>query len=408
MERPAREREIVRKVMEGSVKANTLSRIKSGMGKWIDFTRQFHDDDLYMERMNEEDQEWRILLFLGWLRESGLRGEQVNMALSRVRSAFSIAAQSVKAFDSEQVARGKVGCRQTTEEARISVPKLKVGEKLPFNLDLILSGRELFWKEGVWSVKELDRKAIWLCMAICFDSGLRVSNLTKAEKGNEDHCIRAEQLSFTFEDSQGKRTLVLGDNDVWKARADCLLTGLRPSMIEQDHWWIESVSMMYTSNKTSGRSGASVLDPKKIGRRSSVESNLLDDMIAWITHSGVLGSDPFFTRRANGSRTRFLRRKDLDDGIKEVCRANGLDESRFSTKSLRSGFSTACSAAGMTDKERNSRAGWATDSTVADRNYTFRNDNSGLFALHTVSSSGGGFNTEELRLLAPGGSDGKC
>eukprot|EP01041_Mallomonas_annulata_P013790 gene13790-29320_t len=104
-----------------------------------------------------------------------------------------------------------------------------------------------------------------------------------------------------------------------------------------------------------------------------------------MTPSGVLGSDPLFTRRANRSRMCFLCRKDLDKGIKEVCRANGLDESWFSTKSLRIGFSTACSAAEMTDKERNSRAGWATDSTAADRSYTFCNDNSRSFALHTVA-----------------------
>eukprot|EP01041_Mallomonas_annulata_P018594 gene18594-37591_t len=160
--------------------------------------------------------------------------------------------------------------------------------------------------------------------------------------------------------------------------------------------------MAYSSNKTSGVSGACELDPKKIGRRLFIESNLLDDLVAWMVHSGVLGNDPLFTRRCPLSRIRFLRRRDVDGGIKEVCRAFGLDESRFSTKSLRSGFSTACTEAGMTDKERNSRAGWATDSVVADRHYTFRHENSGLFALRTDPKVAGGMSTEDLRLLAPG------
>eukprot|EP01041_Mallomonas_annulata_P014998 gene14998-31839_t len=122
--------------------------------------------------------------------------------------------------------------------------------------------------------------------------------------------------------------------------------------------------MAYSGNKTSGVCGACVLDPKKIGRRSRIESALLDDLVMWMVHSGVLRNDPLFTRRHHSSSTRFLRRRDVDNGIKEWCRANGLDESRFSTKSLRSRFSTACTATGMTDKERNSRAGWATDSAA--------------------------------------------
>eukprot|EP01041_Mallomonas_annulata_P019777 gene19777-39266_t len=145
-------------------------------------------------------------------------------------------------------------------------------------------------------------------MAICFDSGLRVSNLTKAEKGNEDHCIRAVQLSFTVEDHlEGNR----------------LHAGYRPVVFQEGRLWVESVAMAYSSNKTSGVSGACVLDPKKIGRRSFIESNLLDDLV----HSGVLGNDPLFTRRCPQSRIRFLRRRDVDGGIKEVCRAFGQDGS---------------------------------------------------------------------------------
>eukprot|EP01036_Dinobryon_divergens_P036916 gene36916-48162_t len=146
-------------------------------------------------------------------------------------------------------------------------------------------------------------------------------------------------------DHLGGRELLSGDDILWNSSGNRLHADYRPVVFQEGRLWVESVAMAYSSNKISGDSGACVLDPKKIGRRSVIESDLLDDLVAWMVHSGVLGNDPLFTRRYPQSRIRFLRRRDVDGGIKKVCRAFGLDESRFSTKSLRSGFSTACTEA---------------------------------------------------------------
>eukprot|EP01036_Dinobryon_divergens_P035236 gene35236-45630_t len=75
---------------------------------------------------------------------------------------------------------------------------------------MILGSREYYWNNLVWTAQELDRKAIWLGLAIGFDSGMRISNIVQPEKDREDHCIRAYQVCYKVVDKLDNEQLIPG------------------------------------------------------------------------------------------------------------------------------------------------------------------------------------------------------
>ena len=92
--------------------------------------------------------------------------------------------------------------------------------------------------EGNTHGEDIDCKARWLAIALGFDSGPRVGQLTKREKNCEDHAIRAGQVTYVF---QGGSSLVAG----WELRKK--LIGLRG-----DYSSVDLVDIEYVTGKTSG------------------------------------------------------------------------------------------------------------------------------------------------------------
>eukprot|EP01041_Mallomonas_annulata_P006917 gene6917-biopygen3337 len=121
---------------------------------------------------------------------------------SMVRSAFSFIGEDVTAFGGMMVRQARRGGRRSRNEVRSLAEKCQEVEKYPFNLEMIIGGRVLFWQCGLWNAKALDKKATWLGIALSFDSGQRVSNITAAKKDREDHCIREGQVIFTAKYSE--------------------------------------------------------------------------------------------------------------------------------------------------------------------------------------------------------------
>ena len=78
-----------------------------------------------------------------------------------------------------------------------------------------------------------------------------------------------------------------------------------------------------------------VVKNKVIGRRSREEAEFLDDLAAWIIHSGTTGKDEVFSfRKQDGSLT-VLTGCTVRDEIKTTCVNNGLPPDYFSAHSLR-------------------------------------------------------------------------
>ena len=125
---------------------------------------------------------------------------------------------------------------------------------------------------------------------------------------------------------------------------------------------IHSAWLVFVSSKTM-RTVKTQSEPKYIGRRSTAECTLLDDLVSWCVQSGTLDEDELLTRYAGRDR-RSITRKDVATALKAGAEAIGEDPSRFSTKSLRGGFSTAALEAHIPDEEINLRGGWTLGSKV--------------------------------------------
>eukprot|EP01041_Mallomonas_annulata_P002729 gene2729-5375_t len=270
---------------------------------------------------------------------------------------FELAGKSTVAFDNHLVLRAKKGGRRSTDEAREARSRLEKLEKFPMTLDKLLGSRESFWKTGLWDTISMDRKAIWLGIAVGLDSGLRISNYTKTEGLQEDHCIRAGQLQFVVSDISGVVVSIPGGEKLRSLLYDESMTGVN----------VLSVMLPFSSSKTSNNCKGGVLDPIYIGRRAITESNLLDDIVSWIRLSGVLDDEGLFTRYGDNNRQRCLRRKDVNDGIKEISRDYDLDDSHFSSTSVRKGFASAAIECGISERDYNARGGWVQGSQMVQR-----------------------------------------
>lgn len=260
-------------------------------------------------------------------------------------------------------------------------------------MDIILSVREKYWENQVWNDEGKDSRSIRLAVALAFDSGVRIGNITlKDGKDREDHCIRAKHVSFLVTAPKGGQEYrIQGGPDI------CLY--LRQTKTEDIR--IKEADLVYLTSKTSRMGNAKLQAPKTLGRSSEEESNLLDDLLSWFQHNNLKGDDELLTRYGcNGSR-RVVKRKDVRQAIKDAVGAFDLPVERFSTRSLRSGFGTHAQANDMSKEEIHSRGGWAENSQVPDKHYVKRMHNRGAFALPTSTSGCQLHGLKELKRMLP-------
>eukprot|EP01041_Mallomonas_annulata_P007301 gene7301-14890_t len=193
-----REARCVKAVLSRSVVTGTKKRIKAGIKRWLEFLNDHVGERKYpyMRGLSDKAKCYRILMLVDTLYESGLRGTSISIFVSQVHSAFSLEGREGSVFESELIKRGREGGRLTTEEVRVAVEKTATMEKYPFTMDMALQSRVMYRSVSTWNGKGMDRRAIWLGIALCFDSGMLVSNLTEAEKDHEDHGIKANQTWF--------------------------------------------------------------------------------------------------------------------------------------------------------------------------------------------------------------------
>ena len=92
----------------------------------------------------------------------------------------------------------RVAAKPTTAEAKEDREGSKKGMRLPISEEMLARFRLEMW-EGNTHGEDIDCKARWLAIALGFDSGPRVGQLTKREKNCEDHAIRAGQVTYVFQ-----------------------------------------------------------------------------------------------------------------------------------------------------------------------------------------------------------------
>jgi hypothetical protein len=183
-----------------------------------------------------------------------------------------------------------------------------------------------------------------------FETAGRMGEFAHCEPGRQDYCVRVDNFTFVV-DTSGATKNLLGSGLAALRLVDS--TKGRQSVVE-------------CRVRTVSSKGKVVVKPKLIARRSPEEAEFLDDLAAWIIHSGASGKDEVFSFRKRDGTVVRLTRRTVRDEIKKTCASNG-----FSPDSLRKGAITHMRAQGATEDDRRDRGNYAAGSTVMSSVYYY-------------------------------------
>jgi hypothetical protein len=358
-----------------SVTGGTRRGYSLHWAQWCTFVEAIGGgNDPFMRGYRPGDKAPMLALFLKDRHGRGLRDKSATAASAGVRLEFTMALEASGFFDDPIVTATRGACRSTAAERREKKdggPSCTV--KLPLCESMVADRRGSNWTGRGWDYPDIDRRAVYLATTWAFDLGARISEYTAAEKGGEDHCVRAGDLTFDFE-TEDSSFLARGG----EGHFELLRQG--PAEGRAVGCWVRACTQ-----KTGEWSKT-----KLIGRRSPSEAQLLDDLVEWITHAEIGPNDELFSRYATVRGRRSLNRfwpAQVRGEIKEICVGAGLDASYFSSHSLRKGGQTHMSALGVSLEDRRDRGNYTAASEMPTVTYDF--SSAGHGALSANSLSGG-------------------
>jgi hypothetical protein len=318
-----------------------------------------------------------IVSFMSMLYEKGMRGTKISKYVLGIKQSMILRAQPVDAFDSVIVRQAVKSGRYTNTEIKATVATLMDNHQLPFTLDMLDILESTHWTCGQnkWINHECDKKAIYLAVAIAFDTGRRISNLTHPEKGREDHCIQWSNVHLSL--IPCGRILNAGPEfKQYFNRSQYSLSN------------VDSVRLHFTTQKQSHIQSIVSVQPIIINRLCSRSSSLVDKIIQWSLVNTNDEREEFLTRYIGG-KARKLTRRDVVDAMKDVARSCNIDPTRISSHSIRRGYATDLALNDCTNGSSLIRAGWVGHSQVPTLNYAVTpNSHGGLSHIkHTHSSN---------------------
>jgi hypothetical protein len=338
-------------------------------------------DDPFLTGYTDDEKASLIALMMMRRHEAGKRGKGATAFTAAVRQMYAKTMRSTTFFDSSIIATARTSCLMKPSELRAlrdHGPQASV--KLPICEGILTDLRVRSWPEG-WSDGAKKLKAAYVGTMYGFETAGRIGEFTHCEIGNQDHCARVDDFTFTIE-ARGATRNILGSG----------LSAL--NLVEP----VEGRrSVVECRVKTVSSKGKVVVKPKLIARRSPEEAEFLDDLVAWITYSGTTGTDEVF-RKADGTLVRLIGRSARDE-IKKTCASNGLPPDYFSAHSLRKGAITHMRAQGASEDDRRDRGNYAAGSTVMTSVYDYA---TGLGPLASNSLVGGHrLDKKDLKRMIP-------
>jgi hypothetical protein len=334
-----------------SVTVNTAKTYERNWKEWCTFIRdEAGGTDPYLSDWAEEDKGLVVALFLHHRHCEGKRGKEATAPTAGIRFHFTTALMSTAFLDSPVITAARASCKPSTAEARLKrdgAPSASV--KLPMWEGAVIGLRSELVDGKGWGQGDIDGRMVYVAIMWGYNMAARVSEYTAPEKGGEDHCVRARDLSFhVLMDSGEIRTVKGGDDFFTEARG---LQGTRG--------YIQACWVGGGTQKTSVPVKA-----KCIGRRTPEESQFLDDLVEWIIRSGISEASNLFSRRVTLHRTGRVSLKNLSasmvrEQIKATARKHGLNEDYFSTHSLRKAAITHMRAKGVSGDDMRDRGGYA-------------------------------------------------
>ena len=352
--------------MEGSVLTRTSKDYKKHHAVFNNFreTLQESDDpgEFFEYCQNDIQRTQEVVLFIKYLYSvRGYRGSSITATLCGLGYCLELLGVDSKFLHTKSSRRAIRACGRSPDEVREHHAQRIHRDKDPATGTILQHVRSLYWEGRGWDTKaDMDARGSWLAVALGFDSGSRIGNVTRKDgKDGADHCIRTTDVAIELERYPGDRLILKGSRLL---KLEIASGSLDPKKVVTRAW------LTLISSKTS-KTSKNQLEPKLLERRTQAESQLLDDLIEWMMKSGTLDDDELLTRY-HGELRRSTTRKDATTALKAGAESAGKDPQKYSSKSLRGGLATLARQTNMPDDELNTRGGWAIGSKVPRQFYT--------------------------------------
>ena len=309
---------------------------------------------------------------------NGARGKSATSVTAGLRMAFTSALLSSRFLDSPIITAARAACRLSTAEIRGKRNEGPTGSvKLPLCESILARMRDRLWPTSAWDKVGVNRRMLYVAAMWAYDMDARVSEYTAPEKGDEDHCVRAGDLDFELVSGERRK----GGQTLPKPELVCAC-------------WVRAASQKTTS----------FMKMKLIGRRTGEESQFLDDLVSWVTYSGVTERDRLFSRYAvlkRGTRSkRELYARMVRDEIKRTCVLEGLPVEYFSSHSLRKAATTHMRALGASEEDMRDRGGYASGSRVMAHTYDYSSAGHGPLSSNALNG-GARPDVQDIRRFLP-------
>jgi hypothetical protein len=352
---------------------------------------------IFLGDLPPADQSVRLSCYVQYLHGLGYREAVLERKISGLKMVFLEALVDVRFFSSDLVTRTRRAARPTPQEAAALESERRRKQSLPASLDLIWPVREEFWTGESWLCPGLDRRAVWLAIAIGLDSGCRMSNLAQGHSNRTNHVIKAEAVVVVYMVDQDPNPRRAIGGEVFRRVASELVNF--PACITK-------VEYHYTTGKIDMPTAWHTL-----GRRTVQESTLLEDLVTYLVVSRVQGSDELFTRypgpldKRNCAR-KVLTQRQVKAGLDWAAERAGLPRGSIKLSGVRRGNAETSRAAGVSHEEL-VHGRWCVSSSVPYEHYLSRPgecDGSGQpvsrGAWSLGDQGGAAFTTEKVKALA--------
>ena len=385
---PGPDREEITRFLAQAVLPVTIKAYAVHWRAWNNFlNEEFKGGDPFMGVLKEEEKVNRTVRFLYSRYRDGQRGKAATGVTAGLRHYFSKAMQSLTFLDPPVITMAWAACRMNPTEARAKKDRGPSDTvKLPICEDILNDIKLSCWGQLPWGPSNMKSRMLYVACVYGFDLTARISEYTTAEPGKTDHCVRLNDLTFAVRMEGGIENIAGG-------RLAALGLTATP---EQDRGLQRILECRVLTSTSKGKS---VVKPKLIGRRSPEEAQFLEDLSAFVCHSGGAGNEELFTFRDPSGRKVTQKPKPVRETVKDACEHRGLPGDYFSGHSLRKAGITGMHAAGATEEDRRDRGNYAPGSQVMNLTYDYA---SGLGPLAANSLTGGRrLKVEDLHRLIP-------
>jgi hypothetical protein len=317
--------------------------------------------DLYLDQARNDTERATVLalFFKDRYEVAEMRGRQATCVSAGIRHHFIAALRPVEWFESQIVTNARAACRSSCDEIREHKKTSKSKATLPVSEDMLLEARIRLWVEKSWGWGDIDDKMTYLGLMWGFDQVARVSEYTAPESSSENHCVQVWQLSFVTEAEGGGQQRVIAG------------AGLAQAVSDNPNRKVTACEVEASSHK-----GGALAKKKLIGRRSTEESQWLDDIVAWLVNGKLAAEDLIFTRykaKTAGGKVfkKRLSAEMIRVAVKDMAVRAGFPPDRFSAHSLRKGNMSQMRGLGASSDDRRDRGNYADGSNVYDTVYDY-------------------------------------